>query len=107
AYARVTQATVVEVRAPGEVVLDRTVFCARGGGRPGDTGTLEWEGGSARVTDTVRLGEVVHVLDGPPPREGESVRAEIDWNRRYLLMRTHTALHCLSGIIWTGYGARV
>jgi misacylated tRNA(Ala) deacylase len=47
------------------------------------------------------------VLDGTPPREGESVRAEIDWNRRYLLMRTHTALHCLSGIIWTGYRAKV
>jgi misacylated tRNA(Ala) deacylase len=107
AYARVMEATVVEVRAQGEVVLDRTVFYARGGGQPGDTGTLEWEGGSARVTDTVRQGEVVHVLDGTPPRQGVSVRAEIDWDRRYRLMRTHTALHCLSGIIWTGYGARV
>jgi misacylated tRNA(Ala) deacylase len=107
AYAQVTGATVSEVRTDGGVVLDRTVFYPRGGGQPGDTGALEWEGGSARVADTVRQGGVIHVLDGAPPSSGTSVRARIDWDRRYLLMRTHTALHCLSGIIWTDYGAKV
>ena len=107
AYARECDATVLEVRPEGGVVLDRTVFYARGGGQPGDTGFLEWDEGSARVADTVRQGTVVHVVEGEPPPAGAPVRARIDWDRRHLLMRTHTALHCLSGIIWTGFGAKV
>lgn len=107
AYARETQATVGEVLAEG-VVLDRTVFYARGGGQPGDSGWLRWEGDEARVADTVRVGaRPVHVLEGAPPPPGTAVRAEIDWDRRYLTMRTHTALHALSGIIWRDYGAKV
>ena len=109
AYQARTDATVTEVREDG-VVLDRTVFYARGGGQPGDTGTLRWEGGEARVTDTVKAsGEVLHVLEegATPPPIGASVNAEIDWARRHTLMRTHTALHALSGIVFTDYGARV
>jgi misacylated tRNA(Ala) deacylase len=107
AYARSVEAVVVEVR-PGGVVLNRTVFYPRGGGQPGDTGWLRWEGGSARVVDTVRAdGLPVHVVEDEPPPVGTPVRAEIDWDRRYLLMRTHTALHALSGIIWRDYGAKV
>jgi misacylated tRNA(Ala) deacylase len=109
AYQAATEATVVAIREDG-VVLDRTVFYARGGGQPGDTGTLRWEGGEARVADTVKAsGEVVHVLEegaGPPPT-GSAVMAEIDWPRRHTLMRTHTALHALSGIVFMDYGARV
>jgi misacylated tRNA(Ala) deacylase len=107
AYVTETDATVLDVRPEGGVVLDRTVFYARGGGQPGDTGLLEWDEGSARVADTVRQGNVIHVVDGEPPSPGTPVRARIDWDRRFLLMRTHTALHCLSGIIWTGFGAKV
>jgi len=109
AYRATTEATVVEVREDG-VVLDRTVFYARGGGQPGDTGTLRWDGGEARVTDTVKGGgEVLHVLDPqtPGPPVGTAVTAEIDWARRHTLMRTHTALHALSGIVFTDYGAKV
>lgn len=106
-YARSIQATVVEVRPEG-VVLDRTVFYSRSGGQPGDSGWLRWEGGQARVTDTVRQGGVpVHAVEGDPPPQGTLVEAEIDWDRRYLLMRTHTALHVLSGIVWRDYGAKV
>jgi misacylated tRNA(Ala) deacylase len=106
AYLRRSSATVLEVGDEG-VVLDRTVFYARGGGQPGDTGWLRWEGGEARVVDTVRRdGRVVHVVEGDPPPQGSEVEAEIEWHRRYLLMRTHTALHALSGIIWRGYGAK-
>jgi misacylated tRNA(Ala) deacylase len=109
-YLRSTDATVLEVRDDG-VVLDRTVFYARGGGQPGDTGSLSWDGGSARVTDTVKVdGEHVHVLDpegGQAPPEGTNVVAEIDWERRYRMMRTHTALHALSGIIFSIHGAKV
>jgi misacylated tRNA(Ala) deacylase len=108
AYRASTDAKVVEVRDDG-VVLDRTVFYARGGGQPGDTGTLRWDGGEVRVTDTVKsAGEVLHVLDGgAPPPVGIIVAAEIDWARRHTLMRTHTALHALSGIVFTDYGAKV
>jgi len=108
AYLRETNATVVAVTPEG-VVLDRTVFYPRGGGQPGDTGRLEWEGGSALVADTVRReGEAVHVIAaGEAPGVGTVVRAVIDWERRHLLMRTHTALHVLSALVWREYGAKV
>lgn len=107
AYLRDTEATVVELRDDG-IVLDRTVFYPRGGGQPGDTGTLSWEGGSVAVTDTFkRSGVVVHVPDGDAPPVGTLVTAEIDWDRRYHLMRTHTALHVLSAVIWREFDAKV
>ena len=109
AYQATAEARVVEIRDEG-VVLDRTVFYARGGGQPGDTGMLRWDGGEARVADTVKqAGEVLHALaDGEtPPAPGTTVTAEIDWARRHVLMRTHTPLHALSGIVFTDYGAKV
>jgi misacylated tRNA(Ala) deacylase len=107
AYLRQTEATVVEVRDDG-IVLDRTVFYPRGGGQPGDTGLLEWQGGSVGITDTVkRSGAVLHVPGGGPPATGARVVAGIDWDRRYLLMRTHTALHVLSAVVWHDFGAKV
>lgn len=108
AYLRECPAVVVGV-APGGVILDRTVFYPRGGGQPGDTGNLEWSGGRAAVTDTVReAGEVLHVVAlGEAPPVGTAVRAVIDWERRHLLMRTHTALHVLSALVWRDYGAKV
>ncbi|MEP6972589.1 MAG: alanyl-tRNA editing protein [Actinomycetota bacterium] len=108
-YQLSTDAVVVAVSGAG-VVLDQTVFYARGGGQPGDTGTLRWEGGEAHVADTVKAaGDVLHVLDegATPPPTGTAVTAEIDWARRHILMRTHTALHALSGIVFTDYGAKV
>jgi len=107
AYLRETGAVVVEA-GDGGVTLDRTVFYARGGGQPGDTGSLSWDGGSVQVTDTVRReGAVLHLCDGALPSAGTPVRACIDWDRRYLLMRTHTALHVLSAVVWSGFGAKV
>ena len=107
AYARATDGTVVEVRPEG-VVLNRTVFYARGGGQPGDTGSLKWDGGQCRVVDTVRQdGVPLHVIEGDAPPAGTTAYAEIDWDRRHRLMRTHTALHALSGIVWRHYGAKV
>jgi misacylated tRNA(Ala) deacylase len=107
AYLSSCEATVVDVRDEG-VILDRTVFYPRGGGQPGDTGLLRWDGGLARVVDTVKLGgDIVHQVEGDRPLVGHGVTAEIDWGRRHLLMRTHTALHSLSGVIFREYGAKV
>jgi misacylated tRNA(Ala) deacylase len=111
AYLRSAQATVVEVREDG-VVLDRTVFYARGGGQPGDSGMLSWMGGTCRVADTFKSpgeGEIIHATESASagPAAGTPVTAEIDWDRRHVHMRTHTALHALSGIIFSDYGARV
>src|SRR5512144_781676 len=111
AYLRSCDASVVAVTDAG-VVLDRTVSYARGGGQPGDTGVLRWHGGEARIVDTIKsreTGDVLHVLeeDAVSPPLGVAVRCEIDWARRHVLMRTHTALHSLSGIVFTDYGAKV
>jgi misacylated tRNA(Ala) deacylase len=107
AYARSCEATVSEVQPEG-VVLDRTVFYPRGGGQPGDVGVLRWDGGEARVTDTVKqAGRLLHVIEAAPPEPGTAVVAEIDWPRRHVLMRTHTALHALSGIVFRDYRAKV
>ena len=108
AYRASVEAVAVEAVEHG-VVLDRTVFYARGGGQPGDTGWLRWDGEASRVVDTVRRdGRPVHVVEGGGrPPSGARVLAQIDWDRRHLLMRTHTALHALSGIVWRDYGAMV
>lgn len=105
-------------RAEGHVVeasedglfLDRTVFYARGGGQPGDVGTISWDGGSVEIVDTIRKnGKPLHILaEGSIfPDPGTPVEGLIDWERRYLTMRTHTALHALSGVVYRDYGAKV
>lgn len=107
AYLTSTEAMVIAAGDDG-VVLDRTVFYARGGGQPGDTGLIEWDAGSVRVVDTVKgPSGVRHLVEGDPPPLGASVTATIDWERRHLLMRTHTALHVLSAVIWRDFGAKV
>ena len=111
AYLRTCDATVTQIRDEG-VVLDRTVFYPRGGGQPGDSGVLRWDGGGCRVLDTTKArddGETVHAIDpaSPPPPVGSAASAEIDWDRRYQHMRTHTALHALSGVVYADFGAKV
>ncbi len=103
AYLRDVEATITGVDGD-RVTLDRTVFYPTGGGQPHDTGIL----GDARVIDVRRdAGEVWHVLEGPVPGLGEKVEGHLDWDRRYALMRTHTALHVLSGVIWLEWGRAV
>ncbi|HUN39986.1 MAG TPA: alanyl-tRNA editing protein [Acetobacteraceae bacterium] len=93
----------VTAAAPEGIALDRTVFYARGGGQPGDIGTLRWDGGETPIADTVKgEGEsVLHVPapGAPLPQPGATVQAEIDWDRRHRLMRMHTALHLLCSVI--------
>jgi misacylated tRNA(Ala) deacylase len=88
---------------PEGIVLDRTIFYARGGGQPGDVGMLWWEGGEIAITDTVKgEGDVIlhlPVSGLPLPTVGTVVSAEIDWDRRHKLMRMHTAMHLLCSLI--------
>jgi misacylated tRNA(Ala) deacylase len=107
AYLRSFDATVVGVDPEGRrVALDRTAFYATGGGQPHDTGTLA----GLPVTDVRKEGEVVwHALGGagPLPAEGDAVHGDVTWERRHQLMRTHTALHVLCGVIWNEWGKAV
>lgn len=93
-------AIVVDVVAEGRrVALDRTAFYPTGGGQPHDTGELA----GLPVTDVRKDGDLVwHSVDGvePLPVVGESVQGAVDWERRHALMRTHSALHVLCGVIW-------
>lgn len=105
AYLREFDATVVDVDAEGRrVALDRTALYATGGGQPHDTGTLD---GSA-VIDVRKEGDLVwHTLDGALPTVGARVHGEVDWERRHQLMRTHSAMHVLCGVIWNEWGKAV
>jgi misacylated tRNA(Ala) deacylase len=115
AYARSIEARVATVE-PGDVtllVLDRTVFYPGGGGQPADRGLIlrAADGRSWTVRGARKIeGEIVHELEpdgGDPPSVGDLVRVELDWARRLALMRTHTALHALCGVVWRDYGAQV
>lgn len=104
AYARGCQATVLSVDERG-VQLDRTVFYPLGGGQPGDTGVLRLDDGrELHISDThkgAQPGEVLHLPAERPDwlKPGVRITAEIDWERRYRLMRMHTCLHLLSAVI--------
>ena len=108
AYLREFSATVTEVVQGNGVVLDKTAFYPGGGGQPADSGVLVAGGESWTVTKAKRLGgQPVHFLDREPPPLGTAVSGHLDWQRRYQLMRTHTAMHILCGVIWRDYGASV
>jgi misacylated tRNA(Ala) deacylase len=107
AYVRTARGEVTAVDGQA-VALDRTVFYPTGGGQPHDTGMLRWPGGEARVVEVRKRGdEAWHTLDGDVPPVGVEVEAEVDWERRHRLMRTHTALHILCGVIWNEWGVPV
>jgi misacylated tRNA(Ala) deacylase len=117
AYAREAEGRVLEVTTadgPPLVVLDTTLFYPGGGGQPADRGlilrTSDGRSWSVRAARRV-AGEIVHELeppaDGQLPAAGDLVRIDLEWARRYALMRTHTALHALCGVVWRDYGAQV
>jgi misacylated tRNA(Ala) deacylase len=106
-YIREFDAVVTAVEGQA-VTLDRTAFYPGGGGQPNDVGTLTWQGGTAQVVKVKRQGAaLMHTLEGDVPPEGTSVHGALDWQWRYRLMRTHTALHVLCGVVWRDYGASV
>lgn len=116
AYLRTAEATVTTVDGD-RIVLDRTLFYPGGGGQPADRGVITWDSatggtGNAAVIGVGRTkGVIHHQLDvsdpdaGPPP--GTPVHLKLDWDRRHLLMRTHTALHILCGVIWDDFQVAV
>jgi misacylated tRNA(Ala) deacylase len=115
AYARDFDTTVGRVgRDERRVALRRTAFYPGGGGQPYDVGTLRWDGGVAGVVRVARDREdpstIWHWLDADPeelPGEGTETWGELDWARRHLTMRTHTALHILCGVIWADHRVAV
>ena len=110
AYARSTPARVLGTDGAA-VLLDRTVFYPGGGGQPADSGWLRTDKGTEWVVAGARKAgdEVWHLLaEGvEPPAVGTDVTAGIDWDRRHALMRTHSALHVLCGVIWRDWSASV
>jgi misacylated tRNA(Ala) deacylase len=110
AYRRSFDAAVVATdREVGRVALGRTAFYPGGGGQPHDLGTVDWGDGPVAVTRVKREeGRIWHWLDAPAlPGEGVEVAGELDWARRHLLMRTHTALHVLCGVVWSEFAIPV
>ncbi len=90
------------------VALDRTAFYPGGGGQPSDRGRIVPDGDEFVVTKVkTENGEIWHTVDSEGLQEGEAIVAYLDWSNRYKLMRTHTAMHILCGVIWRDYGASV
>jgi misacylated tRNA(Ala) deacylase len=91
------------------VILDRTAFYPGGGGQPADHGTLIVDGVEYAVKRAKKIGgQVVHLIEGEGlPEAGKTATGQLDWDHRYELMRTHTAMHILCGVIWRDYGASV
>lgn len=103
AYLRQAPARVIGHTDEGGVILDRSLFYATGGGQPGDSGLLRWDGGEMTVATTIKAGEgaiaVLPAVGAIPPPTGTEVIQELDWERRHAHMRVHTALHLLSVVI--------
>jgi misacylated tRNA(Ala) deacylase len=108
-YAAAMDASIVDVDPDdGRVLLDRTVFYPGGGGQPHDVGILAV--GDDRLP-VVRVAAddrgVWHWLEGGVPAVGTAVHGDVDWVRRYQLMRTHTAMHALCGVVWARFASPV
>ena len=106
-YLKECKSKVMEVNDHG-VVLDQTIFYPGGGGQPSDNGKLILENNEYLVKGVKRIdGQIVHLIEGAKPEINSEVDSIIDWDKRYKLMRTHTALHILCGVIWRDYSASV
>lgn len=107
-YLRECDAVVVSVKDDKYVVLDQTVFYAKGGGQPYDTGCMVRGGDVFNVVFVGKFGgEVSHEVDRAGLRVGDRVRCVLDWDRRYKLMRSHTAAHLFASMLCVGTGALV
>jgi misacylated tRNA(Ala) deacylase len=105
AYLKEFDASVVAINPEeNRITLNETAFYPGGGGQPCDYGWLD----DTAVTKVKRQGnDIWHWLAGEPPAAGTTIHGKLDWDRRYKLMRTHTAFHILCGVVWRDYGAQV
>lgn len=104
-YLKSCDASIVAVTDRNAIILDRTVFYYTGGGQPGDTGVLRYDGGEIRIGTTILAdGDILHIPEEgqPLPAPGTKVTARIDWERRYNLMRMHTSMHLLCALVPCG-----
>ena len=110
-YLQTFEATITAVdEEKRSIVLDRTAFYPGGGGQPCDYGVLQIGEVRYPVKQVKKIGSDVHHYvegDASLPLNGETAHGQIDWERRYKLMRTHTAMHILCGVIFRDYGASV
>ena len=106
-YLKTFTAKVTEISDHG-ISLDRTAFYPGGGGQPCDFGVFKSRDQTLTVKRVRKVdGEIWHEIDGDPPEAGADLDGQLDWERRYQLMRIHTAMHILCGVIWRDYGASV
>lgn len=104
-YLREAATTVIEVDE-NAVVLSETIFYPEGGGQPTDTGRLDTSTGTAIITHVAKRGNrILNYLEGPIPSVGDEVFMRLDWDRRYVHMRMHTAQHVVSRIVFEKFGA--
>jgi alanyl-tRNA synthetase len=97
-YMKEFEAKVLKVIDNEYVVLDKTCFYPEGGGQPADNGRLIFDGNKVDVVDVEKVGNVIlHKVVGTAPKEGSIVKGVIDWDRRYSLMKNHTATHIVNG----------
>lgn len=110
AYVKEFEAAVLAVEG-NALALDRTAFYPGGGGQMADRGQLAWNGRALTVIALRKEDGVVwhevEAAEGPLPGAGEQVKGALDWDFRYRMMRTHTALHTLCGVIFRDFGAQV
>ncbi len=108
-YLKEFKAKVIEIFAEeNAIVFDRTAFYPTGGGQPCDFGEIEYNGKISTVSKVKKIdGRIMHFVDGDLPEAGTEIVGRIDWERRYKMMRTHTAMHSLSAIVWRDYKAQV
>ena len=107
-YLRECDATVVSVRDGKYVVLDQTIFYPKGGGQPWDTGTIIKGNRTYNVIYVGKFsGEISHEVDQARLRENDRVHCVLDWERRYKLMRSHTAAHVFASLLCKGTGALI
>jgi misacylated tRNA(Ala) deacylase len=107
-YLKGCDATVASVKDGKYVVLDQTIFYPKGGGQPCDTGKIAKEDASYDVVYVGKFsGEISHEVDRSGLKEGDKIHCALDWERRYKLMRCHTAAHVFASLLCTGTGALV
>lgn len=107
-YLKKCDATVVSVKDGKYITLDQTIFYPKGGGQPHDTGRITKKNDTFKVVFVGKFeGSISHEVDRPGLMEGDSVHCILDWNRRYRLMRSHTAAHLFASLLCQGTGALV